>query len=104
LVALGVSGDSVIDMLAERLNDLHGYVRVAAAEALGKLGVRGKKKIFDGLIKLLDDGYYGHYHGKYVRDAAFDALWMLAPCSTAEPVSSWSGSRQSLASSGGYSP
>ena len=66
---------------------LIGYVRVAAAGALGKSGIRGKKKILDSLIKLLDDGYYSHYHGKYVRDAAFDALWVLAPHSVAEPVS-----------------
>jgi len=86
LGALGVVDDPVMDMLVERLNDVHGYVRVAAAEALSKLGVRGKKKILDGLIKRLDDGYYSHYHDKYVRDAAFDALWALAPYSAAEPI------------------
>jgi HEAT repeat protein len=81
LGALGVSDDEVINMLVEKLGDFHGYVRVAAADALSKLGVRGKKKILDGLIELLDDGYYSHYHDKYVRDAAFDALWVLAPYS-----------------------
>lgn len=86
LGALGVADDPVIDMLVERLKDIHGYVRVAAAEALSKLGVRGKEKVLDGLIKLLDDGYYSHYHDKYVRDAAFDALWALALYSAVEQV------------------
>jgi HEAT repeat protein len=86
LGALGVVDDPVIDMLVEKLGDFHGYVRVAAAEALSKLGVPGKKKVLDGLINLLDDGYYSHYHDKYVRDAAFDALWALAPYSATEPI------------------
>jgi len=86
LGALGVADDPVIDLLVEKLGDFHGYVRVAAADALSKLGVRGKKKILDGLLRLLDDGYYSHYQDRTVRDAAFDALWVLAPYSAAEPV------------------
>jgi hypothetical protein len=67
------------------LGDIQGYVRVAAAEAVSKLGIR-KKVILDGLIKLLDDGYYSFYHNKTVRDAAFDALWVLVPHSNTEIV------------------
>ncbi|PKO20420.1 MAG: hypothetical protein CVU38_20175, partial [Chloroflexi bacterium HGW-Chloroflexi-1] len=84
LGALGVSDDK-IDMLVAALDDTQGYVRVAAAEAVSKLGIRNRK-IVDELIKLLDDGYYSFYHNKTVRDAAFDALWVLAPHSAAEQI------------------
>jgi HEAT repeat protein len=84
LGALGVADDK-IDMLVAALGDIQGYVRVAAAEAVSRLGIR-KKVILDGLIKLLDDGYYSFYHNKTVRDAAFDALWVLAPHSNTEIV------------------
>jgi HEAT repeat protein len=83
---LGVPSQEVINLLVERLRDYHGYVRIAAVDALSKLGVRGRKKVFDGLIGLLDDGYYSYYHDKLVRDAAFDALWVLAPYSNTEIV------------------
>jgi HEAT repeat protein len=83
---LGVTSQEVISLLVERLKDYHGYVRVAAVDALSKLGVRGRKKVFDGLIGLLEDGYYSHYHDRHVRDAAFDALWVLAPYSNTEIV------------------
>jgi HEAT repeat protein/tRNA A37 threonylcarbamoyladenosine biosynthesis protein TsaE len=86
LGTLGISTDEVIDILVGKLGDFNGYVRVAVADALSKLGVRSRKKVLDGLLKLLDDGYYSHYHDKYVRDAAFDALWVLAPYSAAEPI------------------
>jgi hypothetical protein len=86
LGALGVATDGVIEMLVEKLGDIHGYGRVAAADALGRLGVRGRKKILDGLIGLLDDGYYSHYHDRHVRDAVFDALWVLSPYSSTEIV------------------
>jgi len=44
LGALGVVDDPVIDLLVEKLGDVHGYVRVAAVEALSKLGMRERKR------------------------------------------------------------
>ena len=86
LGSLGRSDEAVVTILVKALDDFHGYVRLAAAEALSKLGARCRKPVLDGLVKLLEDGYYSHYHDKHVRDAAFEALWILAPHSSTEPI------------------
>ena len=88
---LRVTGDQtiinqIVESLIKTLQDQQGSVRFAAAESLGKLGVRCRKDVLDGLVSLLDDNFKSSYHDKYVRDAAFDALWALAPYSNEEPL------------------